>query len=245
MTSLPSGWEELSLAEVAKLGSGGTPQAKNPRYYGGDIPWAVIGDLNDGAVYTTAQAITQAGLASSSAKVVAEGSILIGMYGSIGKLGIAGKAMATNQAVATMQVYEQVDARYLFYFLMSQRRELDRQGKGAAQRNISQTVLKPWPVRFPQDMAEQRRIVGLIDDHLSRLDAAEAYLRSTRRRLIALERSALESLFGGAEVPLAELIASISAGKSFGGMNGPAGNGDWGIIKVSAMTWGALDSSEN
>lgn len=60
-----------------------------------------------------------------------------------------------------------------------------------------------------------------------------------------MERSALDSLFGGTEVPVAELIDNISAGKSFGGANPPADNGEWGIVKVSAMTWGEFDPAEN
>lgn len=92
---------------------------------------------------------------------------------------------------------------------------------------------------------EQKRIVDLLEDHLSRLDAANAYLKSSRRRLISMERSALDSLFGGTDVPLAELIDDISAGKSYGGANGPARDDEWGIIKVSAMTWGEFDPLEN
>lgn len=245
MTTLPIGWHESTLAEVASLGSGGTPQAKNSAYYGGDIPWAVIGDLNDGVVRSTAQSITPAGLENSSAKMVPAGTILLGMYGSIGKMGIAGMPMATNQAIATIRAGGQVDHRYLFYFLLAQRRELDGQGKGAAQRNISQTVLKPWPVRFPTALDEQRRIVDLLEDHLSRLDAADGYLHAMRQRLTAMERSELDRLFSGTEIPLAELIEGISAGKSFGRANAPAGDDEWGVIKVSAMTWGQFDPTEN
>jgi type I restriction enzyme S subunit len=175
---LPTGWREAALAEVATLSSGGTPKAKNPAYYDGDIPWAIIGDLNDGVVRSTAQSITQRGLDNSSAKVVPVNTILLGMYGSIGKLGLAGIRLATNQAIATIRAGDQVDYRYLFYYLLAQRRDLDHQGKGAAQRNISQTVLKPWPIRFPSDLDEQRRIVALLDDHLSRLDASDAYVRA-------------------------------------------------------------------
>lgn len=105
-------------------------------------------------------------------------TILLGMYGSIGKLGLAGMRLATNQAIATIRAGDQVDHRYLFYYLLAQRRDLDHQGKGAAQRNISQTVLKPWPIRFPSDLDEQQKIVALLEDHLSRLDAADAYVRA-------------------------------------------------------------------
>ncbi len=100
MTELPNGWERKTLGEVATWGSGGTPQAGNSRFYGGQIPWAIIGDLTDSDVFTTEKHITEEGLANSSAKLVPVGAILIAMYGSIGKMGIAKVPMATNQAIA-------------------------------------------------------------------------------------------------------------------------------------------------
>jgi len=42
------GWEHVTLNDIAKWGSGGTPKSTNPNYYGGNIPWLIIGDLNDG-----------------------------------------------------------------------------------------------------------------------------------------------------------------------------------------------------
>ena len=92
---------------------------------------------------------------------------------------------------------------------------------------------------------EQRRIVDLLEDHLSRIDAAANYLSASIRRVITLERSSLDAHFGGREVPLADLIEDISAGKSFGAANAPARADEWGIIKVSAMTWGEFDPAEN
>lgn len=95
-------------------------------------------------------------------------------------------------------------------------------------------------------MDEQRRIVDLVEDHLSRLDAAADGLLKARKRIDSFVRSALDKHFAkGRLVPLADLIEDISAGKSFGTSNSPAGEDDWGIIKVSAMTWGRFNPDEN
>jgi type I restriction enzyme S subunit len=71
---------------------------------------------------------------------VEEGSILLAMYGSIGKLGIAGTRLTTNQAIAFAKP-ETNNSKYLFYYLMSQRSNLLNIGSGATQQNISQTVI--------------------------------------------------------------------------------------------------------
>ena len=98
MSVLPRSWARSTLGAIASWSSGGTPRSGIDAYYGGQIPWAVIGDLNDAVVTGTMSSITEQGLANSSARIVADGTVLVAMYGSIGKLGIAGMPMATNQA---------------------------------------------------------------------------------------------------------------------------------------------------
>jgi len=209
VTRLPDGWRLLDLAAVARWGSGGTPTAGRPDYYGGDIPWAVIGDLTDGPVRTTRATITTKGLAESSAKLVPAGSVLVAMYGSIGNLGITEIEMATNQAIAFAVVHDFVDARYLFHYLASQRDALSAAGKGATQKNISQTLLKAWPIPVPP-LTEQRRIVDILEDHLSHLDAANDYLSVSLTRIRALEDSTVMSRLIPSST--ADVVAGITEG---------------------------------
>lgn len=247
----------MTLGDVAKWGSGGTPKATNPAYYGGSIPWAVIGDLADGVVVDTAKTITDDGLAESSAKLVAEGTLLIAMYGSIGKLGIAGRTMATNQAIAFAYPDESVlTAKFLFWYLRSQRAELNAGGKGATQSNISQTVLKGWPIPVPP-LDEQRRIVDAIETHLSHLDAGVESLQRAKRNLERMRKAVRETAASGGFThspkvreswpvrKLGQLIERIETGKSVRAHPRPARIEEWGVIKVSAMTWGEFDEEEN
>lgn len=191
-------WETLTLKDVARWGSGGTPKAKNPDYYGGSIPWAVIGDLNDGAVKATAQSITEEGLQNSSAKVVPPGSVLIAMYGSIGKLAINEVPMATNQAIAfAVPKPDVIDRDFLFNYLLSQRNEFIGEGTGTTQMNISQTILKPWPIPVPP-LSVQRDVVRLVNEQSSRLAAALAIADQLESRIAAERRSLLHAAFTGA-----------------------------------------------
>ncbi|WP_225827278.1 restriction endonuclease subunit S [Streptomyces naphthomycinicus] len=195
---LPAGWTRATLKDVARWGSGGTPKAKEPSYYGGPIPWAVIGDLTDSVLVRTAQTITEAGLASSSAKWVPENSVLVAMYGaSIGKLALPLAPVTTNQAMAFAVPHPEImDRKYLFWYLRSQRAALVRAGKGGAQPNISQTVLKGWPIPVPP-LSEQRRIVEAIEETLSRLDKATALVRSADARTGALVARRVDDLVLG------------------------------------------------
>lgn len=204
-------WRETTLGQIAAWGSGGTPNTKDSSLYGGHIPWAVIGDLTEGFVHRTAASITEAGLADSSAKLVPEQAVLVAMYGaSIGRVGITAREMATNQAIAHALPNESVSAKYLMYYLMSQREHLVRAGKGAAQPNIGQGVLKAWPIRLPL-VDEQRRIVDLLEDHLSRLDAAARGLQTALARSEALLTSGLWQATHG--LPDAQSIELQSIGE--------------------------------
>jgi type I restriction enzyme S subunit len=239
MSRLPPGWVWTTLGETVRWGSGGTPRRSVARYYGGSIPWAVIGDLHDGLVTTTAGTITEEGLAESSARLVSPGTVLIATYGSIGKLGIAGIELATNQAIAFADPKQGLDSRFLFWYLRAERRNLAHAGKGATQKNISQTVLRSWPLPLPP-LNEQRRIVAAIEEHLSRLDAADASLAAALRRLDALASQTVAQALSGdwATVPLSEVTESQVYGTSAKASTEPDGVP---VLRMGNINGGKLD----
>lgn len=185
------------LDEVASTASGGTPHTGTASYYGGHIPWAVIGDLNDGLVSATAKTITVEGLNASSAKWVEPGSLLVAMYGSIGKLGIAARRLTTNQAIAAITPDATVlNTRFLYYRLMADRQSLIKAGKGGAQSNISQTMLRSWMLPVPP-LDEQVAAVRFLDRALSALDALDVAVAEVDARCSLLHRSILNAAFAG------------------------------------------------
>ena len=190
----------LRLGDVATWGSGGTPTAGNPAFYGGSIPWAVIGDLNEGVVTETEKTITELGLRASSAKYVSEGAILIAMYGaSIGRLGIAGTKLTTNQAIAHAIVDpEKVNRDYLFHFLRNAKRTLISMGKGGAQSNISQTVLKDYPIVLPP-LERQGELVGRLEQVRASLHSVRAQIAHTEMLLESARASGLHRALSGPE----------------------------------------------
>jgi type I restriction enzyme, S subunit len=50
---------------------------------------------------------------------------------------------------------------------------------------------------------------------------------------------------GWAEAPMGDLLIDIEAGRSFRCSARPAAVDEWGVIKVSAMTWREFDEGEN
>jgi len=176
------------------MGSGGTPARGNAAYFGGSIPWVIIGDLNDDVVKTTSQTITDLGLANSAAKLVPAGALLIAMYGSIGKLGVAGVELTTNQAIAHIIPHSDLDTQWLFRCLRADRERLGTAGSGITQSNISQTVLKQWDVPIPP-IDDQRRIVRELDEQTAAIERARAAAQAQLAALDALPTAALRLAF--------------------------------------------------
>jgi type I restriction enzyme S subunit len=192
-------WVESTLGEIANWGSGGTPKADNPDFYNGEIPWCVIGDLTESEVWETEKRITNLGLSNSSAKVIDPGSVLLAMYGaSIGRTGISAIPMATNQAIAFARCHSNLALpKYLLAYLQTQKTKFVKMGQGAAQPNISQTIIKAWPINLPP-IPYQDHLVSTMEV----FDATLFTLQSSINASKLLRSSLLSDLLSGEhEIP--------------------------------------------
>lgn len=170
---LPENWCWTRMQEIAQWGSGGTPSRKVSEYYNGDISWVKTGELNDDYIFETEEHITQEAISHSSAKIYPTDTVVIAMYGAtIGKVGILGIPAATNQACACAIVKPSTDYKYLFYYAQSQKDDFIKKGKGGAQPNISQEIIKFHQFPLPP-LAEQQRIVDRIESLFAKLDEAK------------------------------------------------------------------------
>jgi type I restriction enzyme S subunit len=168
--------ESLAWERVGNVGSwsaGATPSRTNPEYYGGNIPWLKTGDLNDGYVSEVPEYISELALQKSSVRLNPAGSVLMAMYGAtIGKLGILEVPMTTNQACCACIPFDGLYNKYLFYFLMGNRKNFIKMGEGGAQPNISKDKIVNYPIAIPP-FAEQQRIVAKIEELLPLIDRYE------------------------------------------------------------------------
>lgn len=194
---LPAGWVSTTLGEVAQWGSGGTPSRSHPEFFGGSIPWIKTGELGPRTISLTEEHLTAEGLSSSSAKLFPRGAVAVAMYGAtIGRASILGVEAATNQACA-VGIPLCMSSQFLHHYLVSQADALADAGRGGAQPNISQGVVRSWPIGLPP-LREQDRIVDALDEMLSGNDAATAELFAAKRKLALYRQSLLKSAVEGA-----------------------------------------------
>ena len=263
MSGLPEGWRQATLEHVARWGSGGTPSRRHPEYYGGTVPWIKTGELGTRTVHSTEETLSDLGLANSSAKLFPRGAVAIAMYGAtIGKTSILGIDAATNQACAVAVPERAVTTtEYLYHYLCSQREAFVEAGKGGAQPNISQGVIKSWPIPLAP-LAEQKRIADKLDTLLARVDACRTHLARIPAILKRFRQSVLAAATSGeltrewrdehelgvndwSSATVDDLIDRIESGINVQCIERPPTSRERGLVKISAVTWGRYNDDES
>jgi type I restriction enzyme S subunit len=148
---VPEGWEEGVVADFYSTGSGGTPSRKRPEFYTGEIPWVKTQELIGGFILFTDEQITDEAINLSSAKPFPRHTVLIAMYGAtIGQTAILSIPSTTNQACCAV-VPKKPGASYshAYLFFCHHKTDLVGLGKGAAQNNISQQIIKSFKMVLP------------------------------------------------------------------------------------------------
>ena len=191
---VPEGWEKKMIGEVCDTTSGGTPSRSKTEFYTGNIPWVKTKELNDDFIFETEERITDDAIRKSSAKLIPSGSILMAMYGAtIGKLGIATKELSCNQACCVFLLSEDNVLRfYLYSWLLDNRTLLISMGKGAAQPNLSQDMIKKLEIVIPS-----LHILSIFDSKVKSIYKKIYYLSSQIRLLTEARDRLLPKLMSG------------------------------------------------
>ena len=89
---------------------------------------------------------------------------------------------------------------FLYYFLLHKQKYLISQGKGGAQKNISQEILKSLPIPT-LSLPEQKAIVEKIEKAFACADKAQAAISAALEQAKQLKQSILKRAFEGRLVP--------------------------------------------
>lgn len=211
-------WEYKRLGSLFRTTSGGTPLKGVSEYYdGGTIPWLRSGEVCKKDIYNCEVFITDKAVNESSAKFVPVNSVVMAMYGATAaQVGILRKSMTTNQAVCSILPSSNYLPDFLYYYLSSLNVKLVGKAYGAAQPNISQTIIKDIKVPIlthkvqEQIVAELDKINELIEQN-----------RELLRQLDSLAQSLFYDTFGdpvtnpkGWDFVQLDNISELKAGKA-------------------------------
>ncbi|MEV0974983.1 restriction endonuclease subunit S [Microtetraspora glauca] len=263
-------WGSATLGDLCSdVTSGATPQSGNSRYYreGAGTLFAKIEDLtaaNGSYLDETTLRVTKAALRESALKVYPPGTILISMYGTVGLVKIARYSISANQALAALIPPFKCHEKFLYHYLNWSRGDWGKYKAQTTQANINGAIVKRRVINLPT-ANEQRRIAEILDT----LDQAISSLRLSANKYAqirlahvrdlmaeglrvlqsfeASELGSLESRGRGPWVlaPLGRALIKIEAGNSPSVEDTPAGPGEWGVLKVSAIGRNGFRPEEN
>lgn len=159
------------LENHVRFVGGGTPSRKQPEYYNGTIPWVTVKDLGEGLfLHDTKEKITLDAVKNSATNVIAAGNILICTRMAVGKAVLITKPMAINQDMKAIFHSEQLDTRFLLFFLRAKQPELEAIATGATVKGITLDELRSLQLPI-LSIPEQEAIAQRLEraDRLRRL----------------------------------------------------------------------------
>lgn len=194
--AIPKNWCWVKLGTITEILAGGTPSRADKNYWGKGIPWVKISDMHDKIVVKTEEEITLDGLKNSSAKLLPKGTLLFSIFATIGAISILGIEACTNQAIVGLKLNPNVETSYIYFALFLLKDNIKLEGKGVAQKNINQSVLKGINVPIAP-LAEQKRIVDKIELLFSRLDEAKDLIQKSLDEFEDRKSAILHKAFNG------------------------------------------------
>ena len=181
--------------------------------------------------------------------IIRKGDLLVGLDGDFNRALWKSDDALLNQRVCKLTSNETtLDSRYLYHLLPKELDIIHQNTPAVTVKHLSVKNIREIEVPLPP-LAEQKRIAAI-------LDKADA-IRQKRQQAIKLADEFLRSMFlemfgdpvtnpKGWEVKsLKDLLSSIDSGKSPKCESRNAVDKEWGVLKLSAVTYGEYRTEEN
>ena len=215
---MKSCWAIKKLGEVCELIGGGTPSIHESSYYGGNIPWATVRDMNCRVIEKTERTITRKGLENSASNVIPAGNVIISTHVGLGKVCFVAQDTAINQDLkGVIPFADNIQKTFLYYWFLSIADYLEKSGTGSTVRGVKLDFVKSIELPVPP-LPEQNRIVAKIDAAFEKIDKLKVNAERNLANAKELFQSALDEAMrpkkGWVEKRLGEVCTEFGRGKS-------------------------------
>lgn len=257
---VPENWVWVRLGAIAEIVTGGTPSKKHPEYYGGNFPFYKPSDLDQGRLtYDASEYLSEEG--KNVSRIIPKNSTAVCCIGSIGKCGYLMCEGTTNQQINS--AIPKINSLCLYYYLCTENFVQDLLSMASATTIAIVNKSKMESCAFPlPPLSEQQRIVERIEELLAKLDEAKERLQEVADSFAVRKAAILHNAFTGEltkqwrrengvrdesweEITWGSFIEKIEAGKNWNALGRPPKNGEFGVVKVSAVTWGEFLEDES
>lgn len=253
MRNLPAGWRWVPVEQLAEPDRSGVvigPFGSNLKvsdYRDSGVPLVFVRNIRARDFRSERRFVSSTKAAELASHQAVQGDVLITKMGD--PPGDAAVYRSAEPAVITADCIrvrpgEAVLPEYLAYSFGASavRDQVLAITRGVAQKKLSLDRFRTG-VSIPlPNLAEQRRIVEILEDHLSRLEAATALVQAAQRRLQSMEASTLSASREGRQVALAE-VANIQGGIQKQPKRAPRDNA-YPFLRVANVTARGLELGE-
>jgi type I restriction enzyme, S subunit len=198
---LPEGWVGARVGDMFRMSGGGTPNRGTPQFWSGSIPWLSSGDIKTDRIFAGSDFITDAGLKGSSARMCAEGSVVVVVRSGILRhtlpIAVLQQPAAINQDLRCFDCGNASLNEWLALALRAFSREiLEENREGTTVQSVKSETLRGFALRLPP-LVEQRRIVAKVEELLGRVSAARERLAKVPTLVKRFRQSVLAAACAG------------------------------------------------
>jgi type I restriction enzyme S subunit len=255
---LPEGWRWVRLGDHAlKIGSGVTPRGGHEAYVSSGIPLIRSQNVHHHKFVRKGLAfITPEQDEDMQGSRVQPQDILLNITGaSIGRVCIVPDDICpanVNQHVSIIRLDGTIDPIFLALYISNpefQKHILNLEA-GATRQALTKLLIENFRIPLPR-LSEQKRISRILNEQLEEIQqaraAAEAQFTAAQKLQAAYLRCIFEgeSTKGWRSATVGDILLDIQTGKSLQCEERPAGPEEWGILKVSAVSWNEFRQEEN
>jgi type I restriction enzyme S subunit len=184
-------WPQATLSDLGTISTGSTPRTDEARFYGGEVPFITPRELDQvEAISVASRTLTDEG--ARIAGLLPANAIMVCCIGSLGKIGMAGRPVATNQQINSVTFDEsKIWPRYGYYACRRLRQKLEVMAPATTLPIVNKSKFSALSIPVPP-LPEQRRIAEVLD----RAEALRAKRRAALAKLDTLTQAIFLDMFG-------------------------------------------------
>ncbi|WP_270825763.1 restriction endonuclease subunit S [Aeromonas sp. QDB68] len=222
---MPKGWSQKLISDVGAVVTGNTPPTSNPEYYNGKYPFVSPADLGaHKLINSSIKSLSSQGM--EKARSVRAGATLFTCIGStIGKIGLAGCTLATNQQINVVIPKPDYDDDYVYYQLELRAAYIAKLAGTQAVPIINKTTFESQCILVPDSLPEQNKIAKILSTWDKAISTTEQLLANSQQQ----KKSLMQQLLTGKK----RLLDN----------NGVGFSGEWKSYHLSHVTVIVMGSS--
>jgi type I restriction enzyme, S subunit len=164
---IPEHWEVRKLKYVAKVKTGKTPKIESSLvdfFENGTVDWFTPGDFgNEGILNDSNRKINELAINDSQISLFPKKTVfMIGIGGTIGKIGICFDESSCNQQINALIFNNLIEPLYAYYFLKTQKYQIDLLADFTTLPILNQSKTKDIIFVYPKK-DEQQQIISYIE----------------------------------------------------------------------------------